>query len=256
MVDARDGQRPAFVTGAASGIGRATALRLADDGIPLALFDRDAAGLADTAARIQAAGGTASTQVGDVSDRADVEAAIAGALEEYGDLGTLVNIAGIGVRAPLAETSDEDWDAVMDVNVRGPFLACRALLPHLVETGGGIIVNVGSIASVIGITDRAVYCVSKAAVLGLTRSIAADYARFGIRVNAICPGTVDTEWIGKILADAPDPVATRAAMEARQLDGRMGSPEEVAAGIAFLVSADGRFMNGSAMMMDGAMTAV
>jgi NAD(P)-dependent dehydrogenase (short-subunit alcohol dehydrogenase family) len=126
----------------------------------------------------------------------------------------------------------------------------------MLEAGHGLIVNVSSIAGIVGLRNRAAYCASKHGVIGLTRAIAADYADQGIRCNAICPGTVDTEWIGKILADADDPESTRRAMEQRQLDGRMGSPDEVAAGIAFLASADGRFVNGAAFVMDGGMTAV
>ncbi|MGH8882845.1 MAG: SDR family NAD(P)-dependent oxidoreductase, partial [Stackebrandtia sp.] len=136
------------------------------------------------------------------------------------------------------------------------FTTCRAVLPGMVAAGGGIIVNVGSIAGVVGVRDRAAYCASKGGVIALTRSIAADYAANGIRANAICPGTVGSEWIDKILSDAPDPVAARVAMAARQLDNRMGTPDEVAAGIAFLASDDGRFVNGSAFMMDGGVTAV
>ncbi len=111
-------------------------------------------------------------------------------------------------------------------------------------------------AGIVGVGRRAAYCAAKAGVIGLTRATAVDYAARGIRANAICPGTVHSEWIGKILADAPDPAATLRAMEARQLDGRMGSPEEVAAGIAFLCSPQARFVNGSAFVMDGGMTAV
>lgn len=142
----------------------------------------------------------------------------------------LVNVAGVGVAAPLADTAD--------------------------SAGGGTVVNVASVAGIVGVKNRAAYCASKAGVIGLTRSIAADYAPAGIRANAICPGTVETEWVDKILASDPDPKAARAAMEARQLDGRMGTPEEVAAGIAFLAGHDGRFVNGSAFVMDGGMTAI
>jgi NAD(P)-dependent dehydrogenase (short-subunit alcohol dehydrogenase family) len=138
----------------------------------------------------------------------------------------LVNVAGVGVgvAAPLADTSLEDWDRVLGINLTATFLTCRLILPHMVAAGRGTIVNVASVAGLVGVRNRAAYCASKAGVIGLTRSIAADYAAAGIRANAICPGTVDSEWIGKILADAPDPVGARQAMEARQLDGRMGPP--------------------------------
>jgi NAD(P)-dependent dehydrogenase (short-subunit alcohol dehydrogenase family) len=173
-----------------------------------------------------------------------------------GDVGLLVNNAGIGVAATAIDTTDDDWDRTIAVNLTAMFHTCRAVLPGMIATGEGRIVNVASVAGVVGIRNRAAYCASKAGVIGLTRALAADHAHQGIRVNAICPGTVATEWIGKILANAEDPEATRKAMEQRQLDGRMGSAEEVAAGIAFLAADEARFMNGAALVMDGGMTAV
>jgi NAD(P)-dependent dehydrogenase (short-subunit alcohol dehydrogenase family) len=118
-----------------------------------------------------------------------------------------------------------------------------------------VIVNIASVAGQVGVPRRAAYCASKAGLVGLTKAIAVDHAREGIRSVAICPGTVETEWIGKILANAPDPAATRAAMAARQLDGRMGTPGEIAAMVAFVVGPAGRFINGTALIVDGGMTA-
>jgi len=243
----------ALVTGAASGIGFATAVRLARAGYDITAVDVDAAGLERTAAAVAAdAGATATTHAFDIRD----EAALTAVLDATGTPAVLANIAGVGVAAPLADTSTEDWDRIISINLTAVFTTCRAVIPRMLAEGGGNIVNVGSVAGLVGVANRAAYCASKGGVIALTRSIAADYAGKGVRANAICPGTVASEWIGKILADAPDPEATRRAMEARQLDGRMGSPEEVAAGIAFLVSDDGRFVNGTAFVMDGGMTAV
>lgn len=242
----------ALVTGAASGIGFATAVRLARAGHRIAAVDVDADRLGRTAAAVAEAGSTATTHAFDIRD----DTALTAVLDEVGTPAVLANIAGVGVAAPLAETSTADWDRIIGINLTAVFTTCRAVIPRMLEAGGGNIVNVGSVAGVVGVANRAAYCASKGGVISLTRSIAADYAGRGIRANAICPGTVASEWIGKILADAPDPEATRKAMEARQLDGRMGTPEEVAAGIAFLVSEDGRFMNGAAFVMDGGMTAV
>ena len=243
----------ALVTGAASGIGFATAVRLARAGYDITAVDVDAAGLERTAAAVAAdAGATATTHAFDIRD----EAALTAVLDATGTPAVLANIAGVGVAAPLADTSTEDWDRIISINLTAVFTTCRAVIPRMLAEGGGNIVNVGSVAGLVGVANRAAYCASKGGVIALTRSIAADYAGKGVRANAICPGTVASEWIGKILADAPDPGATRRAMEARQLDGRMGSPEEVAAGIAFLVSDDGRFVNGTAFVMDGGMTAV
>ena len=242
----------ALVTGAASGIGRASAVRLARAGSDITAVDVDADGLTRTAAAVAEAGRTATAHPFDIRD----DAALTGVLDTTGTPAVLANIAGIGVAAPLADTATADWDRIIAVNLTAVFTTCRAVIPRMLAAGGGSIVNVASVAGLVGVANRAAYGASKGGVIALTRSIAADYAARGIRANAICPGTVASEWIGKILADAPDPEATRRAMAARQLDGRMGTPEEVAAGIAFLVSEDGRFVNGSAFVMDGGMTAV
>lgn len=245
----------AFVTGAGSGIGFATARRLAADGWRIAAVDVDAVGAQRAVEAVVAAGGEASPHALDVRDRDAVMAAVA-ELDAEGGVRLLVNNAGVGVAATVAETDPADWDRTIAVNLTGAFHTCAAALPRMLAAGSGTIVNVSSVAGVVGIARRAAYCASKAGVLGLTRAIAADHAAQGIRANAICPGTVATEWIDKILADAPDKAATRRAMEQRQLDGRMGSPEEVAEGIAFLASPAARFVNGAAFVMDGGMTAV
>jgi len=245
----------AIVTGAASGIGRATALRLAADGYDVVALDVDSAGLVRTLEQVEAAGGTISTHEVDLRDVAAIEDVLARVLAA-GAPAVLVNVAGIGVAGDVTETTAAQWDAVLAVDLSAVFHLCRLVLPTMLDAGGGVIVNVASVAGIVGVARRAAYCAAKAGVIGLTRATAVDHAAGGIRVNAICPGTVNSEWIGKILADAPDPEETRRAMEARQLDGRMGSPEEVAAGIAFLCSPEARFVNGSAFVMDGGMTAV
>ena len=250
-------QRTAIVTGAGSGIGRATTERLAADGHRVLALDLDGEQAERTAETVRGSGGTALAAGCDVRDPEAFAAALATAAGEWGPgVDVLANVAGIGVAANLADTDPADWDRVLGVNLTAIYHTCRAVLPGMVDAGGGTIVNVASVSGLVGVRDRAAYCASKAGVIGLTRSIAADYARHGVRANAICPGTVASEWIGKILADAPDPVAAREAMEQRQLDGRMGSPDEVANGIAFLASPEARFVNGSALVMDGGMTAV
>ena len=227
------------MTGAASGIGRATGHRLERDGWEVVAIDLDEAPFAE-------------------SYRLDLRDpdAIADTFARIGPVDALVNDAGIGFAATVVDTTTEQWDAMLAVNLTAMFHTTKAVLPAMLERKRGSIVNLASVAGVVGVRNRAGYCATKGGVIAFTRAIAADHAGDGIRANAICPGTVDTEWIGKILSDAPDPAATRAAMEARQLDGRMGSPEEVAAGIAFLLSDDGRFVNGCAWVMDGGMTAV
>jgi NAD(P)-dependent dehydrogenase (short-subunit alcohol dehydrogenase family) len=168
----------------------------------------------------------------------------------------LVNNAGVGVAGTVAQTSVADWDRTIAVNLTAVFHLCRLLVPPMVARGHGVIINVASIAGVVGLRNRAAYCASKSGVVGLTRALAADHAAQGLRVNAICPGTVETAWVDRIIAGSEDPEAQRAAMAARQLDGRMGTAEEVAAGILFLASPEARFVNGSALVMDGGLTAV
>ncbi|MGH8877891.1 MAG: SDR family NAD(P)-dependent oxidoreductase, partial [Stackebrandtia sp.] len=184
----------AIVTGAASGIGYATALRLAEAGNSIVAVDVDAEGLRRTESAIRGTGGQVGSHAFDIRD----EVAFEELLARVGTPGILANVAGVGVAAPAADTSTADWDRVIGINLTATFTTCRAVLPGMVAAGGGIIVNVGSIAGVVGVRNRAAYCASKGGVIALTRSIAADYAGQGIRVNAICPGTVASEWIGKI----------------------------------------------------------
>lgn len=245
----------AVVTGAASGIGRATALRLARDGYQIAMMDLDAAGLAETRTQIQRAGGRAHAFTVDVCDPLSVGSVTRKIAVTVGAPQVLVNVAGIGVAASVLETSDEDWNRVLSVNLTGPFLTIRATLPLMLDRGSGVVVNIASVAGQVGLARRAAYCASKAGLVGLTRAVAVDHAGEGIRCVAICPGTVETEWIAKIVADAPDPAAMRQTMARRQLDGRMGSPDEVAAMVAFVASPDGRFINGAALVLDGGLTA-
>lgn len=244
----------ALVTGAGSGIGRATALRLVKDGYDVSAFDRDDTGLQETVG--EAAPGTITPTVVDLIDVVRLESAVAALVEDRGVPDLLVNNAGVGVAGTVGETSVADWDRTIAVNLTAVFHLCRLLVPQMVARGDGVIVNVASIAGVVGLRNRAAYCASKSGVVGLTRALAADHAGQGLRVNAICPGTVETAWVDRIIAGAEDPEAIRAAMAARQLDGRMGTAEEVAAGIAFLASPEARFVNGSALIMDGGLTAV
>jgi len=248
----------AVVTGAASGIGRATAVRLASEGWTVTLLDRDAQGLERAAEDVREA-----TRADAVLDLLVVDLADTGRTEEVAggylrtkDVDLLVNNAGVGFRATAGETSDEQWNVTLAVNLSAMFVLCRAVLPGMIRRGHGVIVNTASAGGLVGLKNRVAYCASKAGVIGLTRALAADHAAQGIRVNCIAPGTVDTEWVGRMLADDPDPAATRRMMEQRQLDGRLGTPEEVAGGIAFLAGPDGRFFNGSVMVMDAGLTAV
>src|ERR1700721_1141863 len=216
----------AVVTGAASGIGRATALRLARDGYEIAMMDLDSAGLAETHTQIRQAGGQAHAFPVDVRDPLSVGSVTRKVAVSVGPPQVLVNVAGIGVAATVLETSDEDWNRVLAVNLTGPFLTTRAILPLMLDRGNGVIVNIASVAGQVGLARRAAYCASKAGLVGLTRAVAVDHAGEGIRCVAICPGTVETEWIAKIIAGAPDPAAVRQTMAERELDRGVGAAGE------------------------------
>lgn len=249
--------RAALITGAASGIGRAAAQRLARDWPELILVDKDPAGLDVTAAAIasEAPGTRVTAETIDLSDPAGLAAAAVGLAHRH-EIDLLVNNAGIGYAATTVDTTMEQWDQTLAVDLTAVFVLCQAVLPGMIARGHGTIVNVASAGGLVGLRQRAAYCAAKAGVIGLTRAIAADHAMQGIRVNAIAPGTVASEWIGKILATDPDPDSARKRMEMRQLDGRMGTPAEVAGGIAFLASPEARFVNGSVFVMDAGLTAV
>ena len=246
----------AIVTGAASGIGRATARHLARAGHDLALIDIDEVGLLETRAEIESVDGRVTSFVADVCDTHGLGEVVREVLITMGSPDVLVNVAGTGLSATVLDTSDEDWARVIGTNLTGPFLLTRAVLPLMLDRGSGVIINVASVAGTIGIRARAAYCASKAGLVGLTRAVAADHAVDGIRCIAVCPGTVDTEWVERIVEASPEPNEMREMLAARQLDGRLGSPDEVAATIAFIASPSGRFFNGAAVVIDGGMTAV
>ena len=240
----------ALITGAGSGIGEAMARLFAEEGASVVLSD------VDDAAGMLVAGHTGGLFVGaDVSRADDARAMVAFAVERCGRIDVLCNNAGIGVAAVCHETSEEDWDRVMAVDLKGVFLGSKYAIPHMLEQGGGVICNTSSVAGQVGVLNRAAYCAAKAGVLGLTKSIAIDYAERGIRCNALLPGTVDSPWIGKIIAQQEDPEAQRALMEARQPIGRMGRPEEIARAALYLCSDDSRYVTGTGLVIDGGLTA-
>lgn len=230
----------AVITGGASGIGAAIADRLASDGATIAVFDLTAST-------------THASFTVDIADDASVRAAVGAVVERFGRIDVVINNAGIGAQGTVEVASDEQWLRVLDVNVVGTARVTRAALPHLRRSSHASVVNVCSIAATAGLQERAVYSASKGAILALTRAMAADHLREGIRVNCVNPGTADTPWVSRLLDSAEDPAAERAALEARQPHGRLVAPEEVADAVAYLSSPRASSTTGVALAVDGGM---
>jgi 2-keto-3-deoxy-L-fuconate dehydrogenase len=236
----------AAVTGGASGIGAAAAAHLLRAGARVAVLDLNPEAAAEDVFAVRA----------DVADDASVRAAIHSVVDRFGRLDILVNNAGIGAVGTVEDNDDAEWLRVLDVNLLGMVRASRAALPYLRQSPAAAIVNTGSIAATAGLPERALYSASKGGVDALTRAMAADHLREGIRVNCVSPGTADTPWIGRLLAKAADPVAERAALNARQPHGRMVSADEVAAAIVYLAGPSSGSTTGITLAVDGGMQAL
>jgi NAD(P)-dependent dehydrogenase (short-subunit alcohol dehydrogenase family) len=241
-----------LITGAGSGIGRASSVLFAAEGASVAVADIDVAAARETVAAIEASGGRAAAHEVDVTDPASVEALVAAVVSEFGRIDVLFNNAGIAGVGLAHEITVEQWDRVMAVNARGVFLVARAVLPHMIAAKRGSIVNTSSAIAEIGLANRASYAASKGAVLALTRQMQADYAQYGIRINALLPGTIHTPFVDRYLADSyDDPEAGLAEIRGRQLTGELGRPEDVAYAALYLASDEARFVLGSGLFVDG-----
>ncbi len=248
-------QRVAVITGAGSGIGRAMALLFAREGARILAADINGSAAQETASVIAEADGTCQAFTVDVVRPEEVRAMIEQAVSAYGRIDILCNNAGIGSTTDVVECEPDEWDRVMAVNVKSVYLGCKYAIPHMVEQGGGAIINTASVAGMVGLVKRASYSASKGAVIALTRQVAIEYVERGIRVNCLCPGTVDSPWVGRLLDQADDPAAARAALVARQPVGRLGTPEEIAAAALYLASDDAAFITGTGLVIDGGLTA-
>jgi NAD(P)-dependent dehydrogenase (short-subunit alcohol dehydrogenase family) len=243
------------VTGAGSGLGREVLLALTREGAKIVAFDRDADGGEKAVAEAVGAGGTAVFEHGDVTREDDIVSAIARCREEFGGFDLIHNNAGIQIEQRLHETSNEQWDEVNGVNLKGVFWGCKHAVIAMRETGGGSIVNTASILALTGDPFLPAYTATKTGVLGLTRAVACDYALDNIRCNCVCPGDMETPMIEKYFAATDDPVAARREMESAYPGKRIAHPRDVAMAVLFLASDEASFVNGTYILVDGGLTA-
>ena len=244
--------RRILITGAAKGIGLATATRFLAEGAGIAALDRDAQALAGLRSRFE--GAAVNIVQADVAEPASVAAAVADCVAKLGGLDGVVNAAGIDLVADIEAMELAQWSRVLAVNLTGPMLVMRAAFPHLRASGGGTIVNVSSGAGLSPLKHRTAYCASKAGLQMASKALAMEAAEFGIRVNTVCPGAVETELFRSGINVEPDPKAAYEAVRARYALKRIAAPEEIAAAILWLTSAESSYVTGTAIAVDGGRT--
>lgn len=244
-------EKVVVVTGGGSGIGEASAIACADEAARVVVAGRRQGPLDDVVATISSRGGIAHAVTGDVGCEDDATRIVQAALAEFGRVDVLINCAGQEFVGNVLDTSVEWWDRVMATNVRSIYLLSRVALPSMIERGSGVIVNVASQLAFVGARNFVAYTASKGAVVNLTRSMALDHAADGIRVNALCPGAVDTPLLRRQFEDSDGPQGTMADLAALHPMGRIGKPEEIARATVFLSCDDSSFMTGASLVVDG-----
>jgi NAD(P)-dependent dehydrogenase (short-subunit alcohol dehydrogenase family) len=243
------------VTGAGSGIGLGTATAFAGEGATVYGIDIDEAGLGHASRSIAGSRGRFVPVVADVAKPGEITAGVQRIVSQAGRVDILVNNAGINMAKRIADLALEDWDRVFDTNLRSVYLCCKAVWPSFVAQRRGVIVNVASVMGQVGGVGSPAYCSTKAGIIMLTRCLAKDGAASGIRVNGVCPGYIDTPIMEKVLRSTGDPAKGRQNIVDKMPLGRMGSPQDVAAGILFLASAEAAYISGTELTIDGAVTA-
>jgi meso-butanediol dehydrogenase/(S,S)-butanediol dehydrogenase/diacetyl reductase len=245
----------ALITGGGTGIGRAIALAFSREGANVAVAGRRSEKLQSVVREVQEAGGQGLAVAGDVTKAGDTERAVRETVERFGQLNVLVNNAGALHVSSIEGIPEQEWDRLMLVNLKGPFLMSRAALPEFRKAGGGAIVNIGSVLGLVAMKNRAAYCTSKGGVTMLTKAMALDHAHEGVRVNCICPAVVETPLVRELFGAGAEGEAARKARIAQIPFGRMGRPEDVAEMAVYLASQESSWVTGVAIPLDGGLSA-
>ena len=245
----------AIITGAGSGIGKTTALLFSEEGAQVAIVEIDKERGQDTVDMIRGKGEEALLIPTDITDSSQVKSMVNKVIETYGKMNILVNNAGLYLQGDAISTNEKQWDKIMMVNLRAAFLCCKYCIPPMIESGGGVVINVSSEAGIVAIKNQVAYNTSKAGLISLTKSIALDFASQNIRANCVCPGTTQTPLVASVLAKQADPERARREVEKVRPANRLGKPEEIAYGILYLASDESPYATGAVLSVDGGYTA-